>query len=77
MQGENSRRNCQEGTKRTGETAKCLPNKWDIRPTRRKAGLSSERKARAVRSWEALTLGSLNMQFQHDWPKDKNILQVP
>ena len=26
--------------------AKCLPNKWEIRSTRRKAGLSSGRKAR-------------------------------
>ena len=22
--------------------------------------------------WKALDLGSLNMQFQHDWPKEKN-----
>ena len=27
----------------------------------------------AVRRWKALDLGSLNMQFQHDWPKDKKI----
>ena len=27
----------------------------------------------AIRSWKALDLGSLNMQFQHDWPKDKQI----
>ena len=27
----------------------------------------------ATRSWKALDLGSLNMQFQQDWPKDKNI----
>ena len=26
-----------------------------------------------VRGWKALDLGSLNMQFQHDWPKDKKI----
>ena len=45
-QGGNSRKNCQEATKRTGDRAKCLPNKWDIRSTQRKAGLSSERKAR-------------------------------
>ena len=44
--GENSRRNCQEATRRTGDMAKCPPNKWEIRSTRRKAGLSSERKAR-------------------------------
>ena len=25
----------------------------------------------AVRRWKALNLGSLNMQFQQDWPKDK------
>ena len=23
--------------------------------------------------WKALNLGSLNLQFQHDWPKDKQI----
>ena len=44
-QEENSRRNCQEATRRTGDMAKCLPNKWEIRYNRRKAGLSSERKA--------------------------------
>ena len=27
----------------------------------------------AVRGWRVLDLGSLNMQFQHDWPKDKQI----
>ena len=27
----------------------------------------------AVRCWKALDLGSLNMQFQHDWPKDEEI----
>ena len=27
----------------------------------------------AIRGWGALDLGSLNMQFQHDWAKDKNI----
>ena len=27
----------------------------------------------AVRAWKALDLGSLNMQFQQDWPKDKKI----
>ena len=27
----------------------------------------------AVRGWKALDLGSLNMQFQHYWPKDKKI----
>ena len=27
----------------------------------------------AVRRWKALDLGSLNMQFQQDWPKDKKI----
>ena len=26
----------------------------------------------AVHRWRALNLGSLNMQFQQDWPKDKN-----
>ena len=26
----------------------------------------------AIRGWKALDLGSLNMQFQQDWPKDKN-----
>ena len=26
-----------------------------------------------IRCSEALDLGSLNMQFQHDWPKDKQI----
>ena len=25
----------------------------------------------AIRDWKALDLRSLNMQFQHDWPKDK------
>ena len=25
----------------------------------------------AIRGWKALDLGSLNMQFQQDWPKDK------
>ena len=25
-----------------------------------------------IRCSKALDLGSLNMQFQHDWPKDKN-----
>ena len=30
----------------------------------------------AIRGWKALNLGSLNMQFQHDWPKDKNITAV-
>ena len=130
--------------------AKCLPNKWEFRSTRRKAGLSSERKARkhfwkgwlyvlicptrkirqrrsefspwvkscvewksekgkgvnsrtnkkvnddwhtctqvpllhgttglnkgfekvglkCICGWKALNLGSWNMQFQQDWPKD-------
>ena len=27
----------------------------------------------AVRRWKALDLGSLNMQFQLDWPKDEKI----
>ena len=27
----------------------------------------------AVCGWKTLELGSLNMQFQHDWPKDKKI----
>ena len=27
----------------------------------------------AVHRWKALDLGSLNMQFQQDWPKDKQI----
>ena len=27
----------------------------------------------AVHCWKALDLGSSNMQFQHDWPKDKKI----
>ena len=27
----------------------------------------------AVCGWKALDLGSLNMQFQPDWPKDKQI----
>ena len=27
----------------------------------------------AVCGWKALDLGSLNMQFQQDWPKDKQI----
>ena len=27
----------------------------------------------AVCGWKALNLGSLNTQFQHDWPKDKQI----
>ena len=27
----------------------------------------------AERRWKALDLGSLNMQFQQDWPKDKKI----
>ena len=27
----------------------------------------------AVRRWKALDLGSLNMQFQLDWPKDKKL----
>ena len=27
----------------------------------------------AVRAWKALDFGSLNMQFKHDWPKDKQI----
>ena len=26
-----------------------------------------------VRRWKALNLGSLNMQFQQDWPKDKKL----
>ena len=26
-----------------------------------------------MRGWKALDLGSLNMQFQQDWPKDKQI----
>ena len=29
--------------------------------------------AQAVHCWKALDLGRLNMQFQHDWPKDKKI----
>ena len=28
---------------------------------------------RAVRRWEALNLGSLNVQFHQDWPKDKKL----
>ena len=27
----------------------------------------------AIRAWKALDLGNLNMQFQPDWPKDKQI----
>ena len=27
----------------------------------------------AIRRWKALDLGSLDMQFQLDWPKDKKI----
>ena len=27
----------------------------------------------AVRAWKALDLGSLNIQFQQDWPKDNEI----
>ena len=27
----------------------------------------------AMRGWKALGVGSLNMQFQQDWPKDKQI----
>ena len=27
----------------------------------------------AERRWKALDLGSLNMQFQQDWPKDEKI----
>ena len=27
----------------------------------------------AVRSWKALDIRSLNLQFQQDWPKDKKI----
>ena len=27
----------------------------------------------AVHGWKALDLGSLNMQFQQDWPKDKKL----
>ena len=26
-----------------------------------------------IRGWKVLDLGSLNMQFQQDWPKDKQI----
>ena len=26
--------------------------------------------------WKALDLGSLNMQFQHDWPKNKKITEL-
>ena len=29
--------------------------------------------ARAACHWKALDLGSLNMQFQQDWPKDEKI----
>ena len=28
---------------------------------------------RAICGWKALDLGSLNMQFQQDWPKDKKL----
>ena len=27
----------------------------------------------AMRGWKALDIVSLNMQFQHDWPKDEKI----
>ena len=27
----------------------------------------------AIRCWKALNLGSLNMRFRQDWPKDKKI----
>ena len=27
----------------------------------------------AVSGWKALDLGRLNMQFEQDWPKDKNL----
>ena len=27
----------------------------------------------AIHGWKALDLGSLDMQFQQDWPKDKKI----
>ena len=27
----------------------------------------------AICGWKALDLGSLNMQFQQDWPKDKKL----
>ena len=29
--------------------------------------------AQAVRRWKALNLGSLNVQFQEHWPKDKKL----
>ena len=29
--------------------------------------------AQAIHCWKAFDLGSLNMQFQNDWPKDKKI----
>ena len=29
-----------------------------------------------MRGWKALDLGSLNMQFQHDWPKNKKIIAL-
>ena len=40
----NSRRISQEATNRTGDTDKCLPNKWEIRPTRK--GLANLQKGR-------------------------------
>ena len=27
----------------------------------------------AIYGWKALNLGKLNMQFQQDWPKDKQV----
>ena len=37
------------------------------------AALGQTALGQAARGWKALDLGSLNMQFQQDWPKDKKL----
>ena len=45
---------------------------WD-HPKRSELPLFFAGIQRAIRRWKALNLGSLNMQFQQDWPKDKKL----
>ena len=42
-------------------------------PKRCEQPLSLAALGQAICGWKALDLGNLNMQFQQDWPKDKEV----
>ena len=57
--------------------AKAVLSSWP-RPTRKRCEprLFLAALGQVIRCSKAVDLESLNMQFQHDWPKDKNITAV-